>query len=390
MLSNLFPKKRAYLDWAAAAPVAPAAQRAYERALADFGNPSSPHTEGRAAKKILEDARTKIARELSMKADDVIFTSGATEANNIAILGHTHALMAQGRKPASIHVLYLPSAHASITETMRALKHLGVRTEALTITDGAIDIEALTASLKPETALVSTEYVCGETGTIWNTREVKQALPGTVLLHVDATQAPFEESLERTRLGADLLVLDAQKIGGVRGLGILAASRSTRLSALSYGGGQERALRSGTQLHASASAFATALIEARAGRAAFKARAAAARAELIRQISSAISSVQIQQSKNQTQRILNLSLIGRDTDYLVALLDEAGFAVSTKSACETDSLAGSRAVLSITGDEERAKSTLRISWGPATSTEELRRFAPALIRAVAFLDGRPA
>ena len=386
----MFGKKRTYLDWAAGAPVARSAERAYLRAAAAFGNPSSPHAEGLAAKAILEDARVRIARELSMKADDVIFTGGATEANNLAIQGTVIAKKKAGMQ--DIHLLYLPSAHASTVETMKSLAGHGVTAEPLSINNGEVDISALKQQLRPETALVSVDFICGETGTVWNVREVGQALKeaghGT-LLHVDASQAPLEESIERTRLAADMITLDAQKVGGMRGLGVLAAPRMLGLEPLRHGGGQERELRPGTQAPALAAAFAAALEEARICRDTFRHRAKRMRKEFIGAVCG-IAELHINEGKEGVARIINLSLVGRDTDYLAALLNEAGFAVSTRSACESESEDGSRAVLALTGEAARATSTLRISWGPVTKERELRHLSRALIGAVAFLDGRAA
>jgi cysteine desulfurase len=174
-------------------------------------------------------------------------------------------------------------------------------------------------------------------------------------------------------------------VGGVRGTGILAVPQSISLLPTLHGGGQERALRPGTESVAGAVAFSVALCEARENREAFSARAERAREYLLTQITD-IKNLEVNQGKNGVAHILNISLIDRDTDYLAALLDEAGFAVSTKSACETDSTEGSRAVFALTGDKARASSTLRISWGPKTTERELERFVEAIKDSVAFLD----
>jgi cysteine desulfurase len=229
------------------------------------------------------------------------------------------------------------------------------------------------------------DLVCSETGTVWNTREVKRALPGSVYLHVDASQAPLTESIERSRLGADVIVLDGAKVGLTRGAGVLAAPRFVRMSPLMYGGGQERGMRPGTENVDAIAAFAAALVKAREERSAFSARAQAMRAALVQRIAG-IPGLFVNQGRTGVPHILNISLIGRDTDYLVALLDEAGFAVSTKSACESDSETGSRAVMALTADAARAASTLRISWSRDTREGELARFAAALQKAVHFLD----
>lgn len=390
----MFGKRRTYLDYAAGVA----------------GNPSSSHEEGRLAKIMLEAARTDIARLVEVQPDDVVFTSGATEANALAMLGHVRALMAhEGRK---VHLLYLPSAHASIVENANLLSDAGVDVEPLPIKDYRVDIEALKKIIRPETALVSMDAVCGETGVVWNTREVAETLRkaisgetifplarGTaatrekirfpaarVLLHVDASQAPHTEKLTRAHFNADILVLDASKVCATRGIGVLIAHRTIPMAPLYKGGGQERGLRSGTETPELAREFAAALRAAALGRETFRASSLAARAQLIESIKNAIPNVVIQEGHAQASHILNLSFPGRDTDYLVALLDEAGFAVSTRSACETDSEAGSRAVFALTGDAERARATLRIAWGPRISPRSLTRFVKVLAEAVAFID----
>jgi cysteine desulfurase len=375
---HMFFNRRVYLDWASAAPVHRKARRAFWRAALSWGNPSSPHAEGRQAREVLERARTDIARLIEVKPDDIIFTSGATEANNLAIRG----LAGPGT-----HVLYLPSAHASVIESVRALE--GVVIEPLPIRDGRVDIEALKKLVRPTTVLVSMDAVCGETGTIWNTREVKEALrkKGTnTLLHVDASQAPLSQKISRAHFDADLLTFDAQKAGGMRGAGVLVAPRTIPLKPVIVGGGQERGLRSGTPAPASAAALAAALAAASRGREAFAERSRALRVRLVAELEKGIPNLYINEGAATASNILNLSLPGRDTDYIVTLLDTAGFAVSTRSACESDSAEGSRAVFALTHDRERALSTLRISWGPGVGERDLGRFAEALAREVLFVD----
>lgn len=349
------------------------------------GNPSSPHEEGRRAKKMLEDARTDIARLVEAQSDDIVFTSGATEANALAILGHVRALREGGKS--ALHALYLPSAHASVVENMRLLASEGVAIEVLPIRDYRVDTDALALLLRSETALVSMDAVCGETGVVWNTREVAETLrTARGILHVDASQAPLTEKITRAHFGADMLTFDASKVGESRGIGALVAHRTIPIVPFYGGGGQERALHPGTEASELARGFAAALRAAAQGREAFRAAAARDRALLIGLITDAIPNVFIQEGRTQAPNILNLSLPGRDTDYLVMLLNEAGFAVSSKSACETDSEEGSRAVLALTGDAARARATLRISWGPRTPSRALARFARVLAREIACID----
>lgn len=380
----MYKRSRTYLDWASAAPPSVSALRALSTALGHFGNPSAPHTEGREARRVVEESRTRIARLMEVKADDIVFTSGATEANALAIVG---AVKGSGKPLADLHILYLPTAHSSSLRTIERLGREGVRVEALQLTDGAIDLARLKGQVRPETFLVSLDVVCGETGARYDVRGVRKVLNeagNDVLLHADASQLPLVESITRARLSADLITLDAQKVGGVRGVGLLVAPRHIPLEPIVEGGGQERGLRSGTEPSALIAAFAASLSECAKGHEAFSARAAALRARLIADTAS-IDRLTVNEGKTNAPHILNVSLIGRDTDYLVALLDERGFSVSTRSSCETDA-EGSRVVLAMTGDPERAASTLRVSFGPATREGEVRRFAKALREAVAFLD----
>ena len=364
------------------------------------GNPSSPHTEGRRARIKLEGARREVARLIEVQPDDVIFTSGATEANALAILGIAKA---------GDHVLYLPSSHASIVQNVKMLAVKGVEIEALPISNYRVDTEKLAKILRPETVLVSMDAVCGETGVIWNTREVaevlkkfrtgkqkKESAPAArpiqlsfsclPVLHVDASQAPLTQKITRAHFGADMLTLDGSKVGAIRGIGALIAHRTIPLEPLYCGGGQERGLRPGSESPELAEAFAAALRATASLREEFCISAEKEREKLIKFITDEIKNVFINEGHEQAPNILNLSFLGRDTDYLVALLDEEGFAVSTRSACETDSEEGSRAVFALTGDKSRALSTLRISWDSTARSRDFIRLAKALVRSVAFID----
>ena len=384
-------RRRTYLDWAAAAPVSARAWKAFEGSRNLFGNPSSPHEEGREAQALLTDARVRIARLAGVKPDAVVFTAGATEANALAILGQVDAQIAAGKDPGQIHVLYLPSAHASTRGAVNQLRERGVEVEALALKDAHLDLAALKAQVRPETALVALEAICGETGTRFDTRGVRQVLNQArtgseprIRLHADASQLPLVESFELTRIASDTLALDAQKVGGVRGIGALLAPRQVTIRALIEGGGQERGLRPGTESPGLAAAFAAALEEAHERHASFALHTRMARERLLQRIEG-LPSLVVNGGKAHAPHILNVSLLGRDTDYLAALLNEAGFATSTRSACATDA-EGSVAVLAYTGDAVRAASTLRISWGPQTKERDLTRFADALVRAVRFMD----
>lgn len=353
-------------------------------ALSLYGNPASPHEEGRKAKQVLEQARARIAALAEVKADAVIATGSATEANALGIEGHIEALLEAGRQASDMHVLYDAGAHRSLVGAVEELAKLSVRTEPVAYRDGVLDLNSLRAQVTPDTVLVALTLVCGETGAITPVRDVRRVVGTHPVIHVDASQAPIVAPFELTRLGADLVVLDAQKVGGVRGAGVLIAPRRVLLSPLYVGGGQERGLRPGTPSPALLSAFAEALADAAHHRDTFNARAHLLRTELLEAVGR-IGGAVVHEAKLQAPHIVNVSFVGRDTDYLVALLDAEGFAVSTKSACEQNG-EGSRPVLQRTSSIEEATTTLRVSFSPQTTPAEVRSFSRALIRSVNFLD----
>jgi cysteine desulfurase len=336
-------------------------------------------------------ARTTVARLAGVKPRAVIFTSGATEANAIALQGRIEQCNASGTDYRQMHVLYLPTMHSSVLKTVQAVSEKGVVVEEIPLQKGEIDLEEFAKRVRPETVLVCCDAVCGETGARHDTLRLKRALEAgssTAALHVDASQLPLEEPIERTRLGADLLVLDAQKVGGIRGAGALIVSNRSLITPIAHGGGQEDGLRPGTEPVALIAAFAEALSVCSERNKRFAQRAEKDRARLVAALTKAIPEGTVHSAKRQSHHILNISLSGFDTDYAVALLDRDGFAVSTRSACETDSEDGSKAVYVRTQDARLASATLRISWGPDTPSSDLVRFAKALPKAVTFLRRR--
>jgi cysteine desulfurase len=230
---------------------------------------------------------------------------------------------------------------------------------------------------------------------VWNTRSVRQVLDSVrtasnpdphIWLHVDASQAPLTEKISRAHFGADLLTFDASKVGSMHRSGCLIVHRTIPITPLYRGGGQERELRPGTEDAESIALFAKALADTVQTRETFRTTATQQRVQLVTVLTRIIPNIFINEGRVQAPHILNISLPGRDTDYLVALLDEQGFAISTRSACETDSSEGSRAVAALFGDKERARATLRISWTSKIHSRELMRFARALATAVSFVD----
>jgi len=373
-------EKRVYLDWAAAAPVHAKALDAFFAAHGSWGNPSSIHAEGQAAREQLNAARKEIAAQCATKASDLIFTSGATEANALAIEGRIAFHAQKGTTYDSMHALVLSTAHASTRAAFERIAELGVCVEELPLHGYALDESAAASRLRPETVLVSCDAADSETGVRFDTRSLARVVAGApdAVLHVDASQLPLVESVERTRLGADLFVLDAQKIGGVRGIGALIGPGVSRIAALHGGGGQERGLRSGTEPVQLAVALAAALRAAATERHDFATRATVSRAELITHLSSVYPSIKVHTANAQLPHILSLSLPSVDTEYLAYLLNARGFAVATRSACDVGVDTISKSVFIFTGDSTLARSTLRISWGPSTPLSDIQNIVSVI------------
>jgi cysteine desulfurase len=383
--------RRLYLDYAAATPVSSQAKQAFLKALPHFGNPLSFHNEGTEAHALLEHARITIARLAEAKEDAVIFTSGATEANTLALLGAITRLLKSGKKGSELHVLYTPSSHASVREVMMEIASRGVAVEEISVLGGVIDTAKLRTQIRPETCLISVDSVCGETGTRFDTRSVRRMLDTEagrpdILLHTDASQLPVIESFLKTRLGADLVVLDAQKVGGIRGIGVLLSHRRNMLSPVLFGGGQEDGLRPGTPSPALAEAFASALTLCDQERTKLTEKA-----RFWRQvITDALGArVLVNEGVSQAPHILNLSFPGIDTEYLSALLDSRGVSVSVRSACDGDATRSS-AVYAMTHDSERAGCTLRISFGHQTTMKDIRGFLGRLEPCLLLIDAQGA
>ena len=381
-------KKNIYLDWAASAPTSSVALKAFTQTVGLYGNPGALHKDAQQALTVLESARTKVARLGQVKPAGVVFTSGATEANALSILG---SVRARRKELKEVHVLYHPGAHSSVLGAIEMLQEEGVEIEALALRKGILDISAIEKQLKANTALVVVEAVSGETGAIFDTLALRRILDAhkkktgkRILLHVDASQAPTCLSISLPHLGADLLSLDAQKVGGVRGVGALLIAGQVELSPLMKGGGQEGGLRPGTSNVALIEAFAVALEDVQTKRETAVQKNAQLREKFLSEIQT-ILGVRCNESTDQASHIVNISLIGRDTDYLVLLLDARGYSVSTKSACESDE-PESRMVMCITGEVARATSTLRVSWGAGVTLEQLQRFTRVLTEEVRFLD----
>ncbi len=384
-------KKRIYLDYASATPVCAEALAAVVRGYDMCGNPGSIHAEGVAAKRLLQESRERIARELAVKARQIIFTSGATEGNNIAILGLARALELKGVFVGT-HWIVSSIEHDSVLECFSEIERQGGEvTHVDPDARGIVSAEAVARALRPHTRLVSISWANNEIGIVQPLREIARAIrvyeeehTCTILLHTDAGQAPLYLSPQVHTLGVDMAVFGSGKLYGPRGIGCLYVDNRVELAPLSFGGSQERGLRAGTENPALAAGFAEALMLAGRERQSEAKWIKVLRDYLASAILARMPETVINGSLDHAlPHMLNVSLLGIDTEYLTLALDAAGVSVATKSACRETGEKRSHVVDALTSDEWRAAHTLRFSLGRGTSASDIERTDAALATALA-------
>ncbi|MFN3188490.1 MAG: cysteine desulfurase family protein [Candidatus Paceibacteria bacterium] len=388
--------KRVYLDYASATPMNPEVLKAMMPYFAeDFGNAGAIHQEGARAKLALHDARAQVAQILGTKSEGVVFTSGGTESNNLAIVGVIEKLVADGYSYNKLEIISTKLEHPATLKTLEALAKKGVNIVYAPVTiEGHIDMTILPSLLSEKTVLMTLAYINSEVGTITRCREVRRVLDRyskktdslrRILFHVDAAQAPLWLPCELSRLGVDLLSLDAGKFCGPKGCGVLAFLKDVELSPIIYGGGQERGLRPGTEPLPLVVGTAKALSLAQAGFKDRSARVAPLRdyffAELTKHIPQAI--INGPTSDARTPNNVHISIPGLDAEYAVVVLDTAGISASTKSACSSKGGGASTVVLTMTDDLVRAFSTLRFTFGPEITLSDIDQAISVLTKHVA-------
>ncbi len=382
--------KRVYLDWAAATPLLPEAKAAMEPFLkGDFGNPSAIHKEGQVARLAVEGARDFVARALQVRPEFVTFTGGGTEGNNLAIKGTIEALhQAAGRSYSDMEVITTKIEHSSVSLATEHLRSIGVQVRYVGVDEeGFVKLSDLRELLSEKTVLFSVAYANNEIGVVQPVHQIKKLLRQTeerfntqIFFHVDAAQAPLWLSCQFETVGADLLVLDAAKCCGPKGVGVLVRSRRPVLAPILFGGGQEQGIRSGTENVAGVIGVAIAIEWAQTN---WRARAELARAvrdEATRLLLETIPGAVLNgpHGEDRLANNINISIPGINTEYAAVWLDARGFAVSTKSACAGAGGGESAVVKAISNDAARAHSTLRFTIGPDTKPSDLRKLTEAL------------
>jgi cysteine desulfurase len=360
-----------YLDHNATTPLLPEAWEVMRDVPP--GNPSSAHAAGRQARRALEDARERVAALLGAHPDEVTFTSGATEANNLAIFGHSPPLAFAS------HI-----EHPCVIEPLKQLEARGVRVEWLPVdARGVVRWHA-----SPSGALVCLMLANHETGAVQPVREVAASLPAAARLHCDAAQAVGKLSVNFRDLGATTLTASAHKFGGPKGVGVLLTRRGTELTPLTFGGHQQRGRRPGTEPVPLAVGMAVALEVAVRNLDANRAKLESLRERfwlnLERDCPPVVSNGPEIGAPDVVATTLNVSFPGCRADLLLMALDLAGVACSTGSACSSGSLLPSPVLRAMGVPDDVLRSALRFSFSAAQSPAEIdeaaRRVAESVTR----------
>ncbi len=363
------------MDHAATSPVLPqVAEKMMQVLTGHFGNPSSIHAFGREARRILDEARQVIADSIGAQFNEIIFTSGGTEADNYAILGTAEAAAEKGK-----HIISTAIEHHAVLHPLEYLETKGYDVTYLQPDEtGRIKAEDVQKALRNDTILVSVMYGNNEVGSIQPIAEIGGLLKNhPAVFHTDAVQAYGNVKLDVNALNVDMLSVSAHKIGGPKGIGFLYVRNGTKLKNRNFGGAQELKRRPGTENTASIAGFAEAVKWAQQALAdkpkqygAFKQRFM----EILKQ-----EKVEFQLNGNAEAalpHVLNLSFPKTDVESLLVNLDLAGIAASSGSACTAGSIEPSHVLVAMFGrDSERLRTSIRFSFGIANTMEQVEAAA---------------
>ena len=373
-----------YLDHAATTPLLPEVRDAVVASLDnDFGNPSSVHSFGRAAREAVEDARERVAAAIGAGPSEVVFTGGGTEADNLALKGAAAKLRGNGD-----HVVVTAFEHHAVLDPAEWLGRRGFQVTVVPVDrDGLVDPDRVAAAVRPSTILVSVMAVNNEIGTIQDVAAVSAAVKAVqpeALVHTDAVQALGNIPVDVHAWGVDLAAFAAHKLGGPKGVGALFVRSHVPVEAVVHGGGQERGLRSGTLNVAGIVGFGVAAEIAAKEVYEKGERLAPLRDRLLEGIQASIPDVVV--NGDLSRRVpgnVNVSIPGADGETLLLLLEQEGIACSSGSACASGALDPSHVLLAIGSPKHVAKGSLRFSLGRPSTGEDVDAVLDALPRVVA-------
>jgi cysteine desulfurase len=379
-----------YLDHAATTPVRREVVEAMEPFFGPrFGNPSSVHRWGREARAALDEARERVARCLGAQPDEICFTSGGTEADNLAVLGPLRSQQAKGRST----IVSTPIEHKAVLATVHHAVHQGATERMLDVTsDGVVDLSSLDRALDDAVAVCTVMWVNNEVGTIQPVPEIAERVKARGgVMHTDAVQAFGKVDFSLKNVPVDLLTISGHKIGAPKGAGAVFIRRGTKIDPMFHGGSQDRGRRPGTENVAAAVALARAAELAVEERETECARLKALRDQLEEGLLARIPDAVIHgRGAPRASHIVNISVPGTDSESLLMALDLAGVAASSGSACQSGSVTPSHVLSAMGVRPELSVAAVRMSLGALTTPEGIARVVelfPALIAKARRLSG---
>jgi cysteine desulfurase len=377
-----------YLDHAATTPMVPAAIEAMARHLRDVGNPSSLHASGRNARRVVEESRETIAQALNCRPGEVVFTSGGTEADNLAVKGVHWAR--QTEDPRRTRILTTAVEHHAVLDPLLWLADTGAAEVELLPVDsaGRLEVDALAAAIERDpgsVSLVSVMWANNEVGTLQPVEDAV-ALAGAhgIPVHTDAVQAVGAVPVDFAATGVDALTLTGHKVGGPYGVGALLVGREVEVTALVHGGGQERDIRSGTIDAPAIAGFATAVELAVKHQAEHAVRVGELRDDLVRRVIQAVPDAHLHGGAPDPRGVhrlpgnAHLGFPGCEGDSLLMLLDARGIECSTGSACSAGVPQPSHVLLAMGCDADQARHSLRFSLGHTSTRADVDAVVEAI------------
>jgi cysteine desulfurase len=374
-----------YLDHAATTPMLPVAVEAMTRQLTGVGNASSLHASGRGARRVVEESRETIARVIGARPGDVVFTSGGTESDNLALKGIFWARRAED--PRRTRILATAVEHHAVLDPLHWLAESdGAEVELLPVSsEGVLDLDALRDSIARDpasVALVSVMWANNEVGSLQPIGDVVAiAAEHQVPVHTDAVQALGQVPVDFAASGVDALTFTGHKVGGPYGVGALVVRRDLAVSALVHGGGQERDIRSGTLDVPAIASLAAAVEESVKHQHEHAARVAALRDDLVRRVVEIVPDAHLHGAPAGPLRLpgnAHIGFPGCEGDSLLMLLDARGIECSTGSACSAGVPQPSHVLLAMGCDPDQARHSLRFSLGHTTTPADIDAVVEAI------------
>ena len=378
-------KRLIYLDNSATTKISDEALRVYNEASeSHFGNPSSLHTLGSDAEKLIRDARQSLMRAVEAKDFRVIFTASGSEANNLAIIGRA---LSKERYKRGATIITTDGEHASVNAPLEMLSGMGFKIKKISTKGGEIDIEEFRRELTSDTVLGTVMMVNNETGALYDVKAlsdiIKRQAPEAVL-HVDATQSFMKLPFTVKSTGADMITVSSHKIHGPKGVGALLVNESIfkkkGLSPIIFGGGQEYGFRSGTENVPAILAFGKAVETESQNLCENKKKLRTLRDYLIEKLTRtpALSEISITEPKKSAPHILNITLPKIKSETMLHFLSSEGIFVSSGSACSSNSQHKTSALVAFGRSEAEADTSIRISFSHENETEDADKLCEAL------------